>query len=161
MKRIAITIAATLLAGAAGVAAAAGQTEGSRDIQAYRKAAGTEVSTMPAGPMVDWQALDGHTLAVWTANDKPWLVGVDDSCDGLASSKAVRFTSHDREVTAGRDSLRTDKGECRVDSIRPVDYRQVAQMHRNHLERSRHMASNMDPGNHPRVPGARGDATHK
>ncbi|MBN8727502.1 MAG: hypothetical protein J0H15_07330 [Xanthomonadales bacterium] len=142
MKRIAIAIAATLLAGTAGLATAAGQMEGSRDIHSYQKAAGADVSTMPAGPMVDWQALDGHTLAVWTANDKPWLVNVDQSCMGLKSAKSVSFTSRGNQITAGTDSLKFGDTSCKVDSIRPVDYKQVASMHRHHMQRTGHMATN-------------------
>lgn len=161
MKRIAIAIAATLLAGTAGMATAAGQMEGSRDIHAYQKAAEAEVSTMPAGPMVDWQALDGHTLAVWTSNDKPWLVSVDSSCSGLASARSVEFTSQGREITAGKDSLKVGNSDCRVESIRPVNYQKVAQIHREHMKHNRHMASNMHPDTHSRVPDMHKDAGQK
>lgn len=137
-------IAASLLATATGLAAAANM-EGSRDIQAYQKAAESAVTTMPATTLVDWQALDAHTVAVWTANDKPWLVDVGASCQGLMDASAIRFTSHDNRITAGTDELKLGNTSCKVETIRPVDYKQVAQVHRHHMnmKMGKHTASTL------------------
>ncbi len=144
MRKLPIIIAATLLSTATGLAAAA-NVEGSRDIQTYQKAAEGAVSSMPATPLVDWQALDAHTLAVWTANNKPWLVDVSPACQGLMEASAIRFTSRDNRVTAGTDELKLGDSSCKVESIRPVDYKQVAQLHHHHMKASRHMASTTKP----------------
>lgn len=138
MKSIAMMVAAAVLLGVSGVAAAR-SIEGARDIKTYQKAAGSDVTTMPASPMVDWQALDDHTLAVWTANDKPWLVNVDPSCNGLMAAKTVSFTSRSNEITAGNDSLKLGDTSCKIESIQPVDYKEVAAAHRRHERHEHHM----------------------
>lgn len=147
MKGIAMMVGAAVLVGVAGTAAAR-SIEGARDIKTYEKAAGSEVTTMPASPMVNWQALDDHTLAVWTSHDKPWLVAVDPSCSGLMSAKNVAFTSRSNQITAGTDSLKLGNTDCKVESIKPVDYKQVAATHQRHERRERHhkMASSKKHG---------------
>lgn len=127
MKRIVATVLSSALAGIA-LAASAASIEGSRDIENYQKAAGDDVSEMPA-TLVDWQALDGQSLAVWTANDKPWLVKVDSTCAGLASADSVALTSRDGKVAVGTDYVELGSTHCKIASIRPVDYTKVAGIH--------------------------------
>lgn len=139
MKGIAMAVAAALLVGMAGVATAR-SIEGARDINAYQMSAESKVSNMPAGPLVDWQALDGQTLAIWTASDKPWLVHVDQSCAGLMQAKSIALTSENSEITAGTDSVKVGDANCKIDSIQPVNYQQVASMHHH---RAAHRTSKM------------------
>lgn len=146
MKGIAIAVAATLLVGMTSVASAR-SIEGARDIHAYQRAAESSVPNMPAGPLVDWQALDGQTLAVWTANDKPWLVSVDQSCAGLMKARSVSLTSENSEITAGTDSVKVGDTSCKIESIRPVDYQKVAAVHHRRVEhRMSKMASTKKAG---------------
>jgi len=107
---------------------AADQPEGRRDIARYEKAAGQIVTQMPLPSLVDWQALDDQSVAVWTANDKPWLVKVDTPCDiGLAQAGNIAFTSEGGVVKSGIDYLEAGSQRCKVASIQPVDYQQVAE----------------------------------
>ncbi|MGB8377438.1 MAG: DUF6491 family protein [Rhodanobacteraceae bacterium] len=127
MKRTAIAIATTLAAIGCGVASAS-SIKGARDIQRYQNAAGSDVQQMPAAPMVDWQALDNHSLAVWTANDKPWLVRVQQPCNGLSSADSVAMTSTDGKVMVGTDAVRVGSAQCKIASIQPIDYAKVADL---------------------------------
>ena len=81
-------LAAGLVAAFSLNAFAADQPEGRRDIARYEKAAGQTVTEMPLQSLVDWQALGDQSVAVWTANDKPWLVKVETPCD-IGLSRAV------------------------------------------------------------------------
>lgn len=125
MKRMMMAAAAAFAVGAC-TAAAAASIEGARDIQAYRNAAGEQVGQMPAASLVNWQALDDHSLAVWTANDKPWLVSVQAPCEGLMQSDNVALTSRDGQVKVGTDYVELGATHCKIASIQPVDYTQVA-----------------------------------
>ena len=127
MKRM-LMVAAALLAAGACTAAAAASIEGSRDIQAYRNAAGEQVMQMPASALVDWQALDDQSLTVWTANDKPWLVRLDRACEGLMHSDNVALTSRDGQVKVGTDYVELGATHCKIASIQPIDYARVAAM---------------------------------
>jgi Family of unknown function (DUF6491) len=136
------TLAAGLLAALCAGSFAATQPEGWRDITRYEKAAGATVPDMPFKSLVDWQALDDHSVAVWTANDKPWLVRVDTPCGaGLMHADDIAFTSQNGNVTAGTDYLKVGDQRCKVASIQPVDYRQVAQAPHAHMGRARMKAS--------------------
>lgn len=146
MKNISIMVAAALLVGASGVCAARSM-EGARDIQTYQKAAQSDVPTMPSSPLVDWQALDGHTLAVWTSNDKPWLVNVDQSCNNLMHAKSLEFTSTSSQIKAGTDSVKFGDTQCKIESIQPVEYSKVAAAHRRSMHHhASKMASNKKTG---------------
>ena len=125
MKRVAIAIATTLAATGCVVASAA-SIEGSRDIQKYEKAAGSDVQQMPASPLVDWQPLNDRSIAVWTASDKPWLVRVSQPCDGLKQADSVALTSSDGKVIVGTDAVKVGTAQCKIASIQPVDYAKVA-----------------------------------
>ncbi|MGA9341440.1 MAG: DUF6491 family protein [Rhodanobacteraceae bacterium] len=125
MKQAAIAIA-TLLAATGCVVASAASIEGSRDIQKYEKAAGNDVQQMPASPLVDWQALNDRSIAVWTASNKPWLVRVSQPCDGLNKADSVALTSSEGKVIAGTDAVEVDGAQCKIASIQPVDYAKVA-----------------------------------
>ena len=122
-------IGVAILFAATCAAASAATIEGSRDIQRYKDAAGGEVSQMPTSSLVDWQALDDQSLAVWTANDKPWLVRVDAPCEGLMQADNVGLTSSSGQTSVGSDFVQAGSKKCKIASIRPVDYAQVAAMH--------------------------------
>lgn len=127
MKSIVATVFSTLL-GSVALTASAASVEGARDIHSYQQAAGDSVSRMPA-TLVDWQALDGQSLTVWTANDKPWLVKVDSSCAGLTSADSVALTSRDGEVAVGTDYVELGSTHCKIASIQPIDYSKVVARH--------------------------------
>ena len=135
------TLAAGLVAAISLNAFAANQPEGRRDIARYEKAAGQSVTEMPLPSVVDWQALDDQSVAVWTANDKPWLVHVQTPCDvGLKTAENIAFTSGQGTVKAGTDYLEVGSQRCKVASIQPVDYQQIAQASRPHSRTPRHSA---------------------
>lgn len=136
MRKTALLTTALALAGALPVLAWSAQIEGARDIGRYRAAAGDEVRTMPVTGIDNLQALDGSSLAVWTAHDKPWLLGVEQPCDGLAKADDVGFTSHDGVLTAGTDFVTFGSMKCKVTSIRPVDYARIEAG--NHHRASKH-----------------------
>jgi len=121
-------LAAGLVAAFSLNAFGADQPEGRRDIARYEKAAGQTVTEMPLQSLVDWQALGDQSVAVWTANDKPWLVKVETPCDiGLSRAENIAFTSEAGAVKSGVDYLEVGSQKCKVASIQPVDYQQVAE----------------------------------
>lgn len=126
MKTFLMAFTAALVA-AASVASAA-SIEGTRDIQRYQKAAGDDVSQMPASVLVDWQALGDQSLAVWTANNKPWLVRFEQPCHGLMQASNVALTSRDGNVAAGTDAVELGSERCKIATIQPIDYAKIVAM---------------------------------
>ncbi len=140
MKSIVMAVAAALVTATS--LASAASIEGARDIQKYQKAAESDVSQMPA-TMVDWQALDDQSLAVWTSNDKPWLVRTEQPCPGLMQTDSVALTSRDGEVAVGTDAVELGSTHCKIATIQPVDYSKIVAMHhgaRHHRSMHPHMA---------------------
>lgn len=152
MRNSAIAVAAGLLVGIAGAAVASPThiIEGARDIQAYQKAAGSDVAQMPATSLVNWQALDDQSLAVWTASDKPWLVRVDQPCASLSQTDSVAMTSTDGNIVAGTDAVEVGNTHCKIASIQAVDFTRIASM-RTHAMRRMHA---MEPNASATPPGA-------
>lgn len=148
MKKLAGWMVAMLAVGAISASASAAernrQVEGRRDIQRYQAAAMSEVQQMTMPGLVDWQALDDSSLAVWTANDKPWLVHTQGPCNGLATSEDVALTSRDGMVKAGSDYVEVGSTHCRIESIRPVDYAKVAATRPHHAMHRMHKAAKQE-----------------
>lgn len=134
-----ITTGAALVAGLAfslGAFAASGP-EGRRDISTFEKAAGANVQEMPATALVDWQALGDHSVAVWTANDKPWLVKVDAPCDSAVDGAGnIALTSVGGAVKVGESYLEVGDQHCKVASIQPIDYTRIASVAHTHAHRA-------------------------
>ena len=125
MKRLAMaTMTAMSFAGIVATAAEP-RIEGQRDIERFQRAAGPEVQTMALPGTVDWQALDDGELAVWTANDQPWLVRTQGPCEGLTKAESVALTARDGEVRVGTDYVELGATHCKIASIQSVDYRHV------------------------------------
>lgn len=141
MKSMMVVAFATALVATTSIASAA-SIQGARDIERFQKAAQSDVPQMPAGALVDWQALDDQTLAVWTANDKPWLVRVDQPCQGLMQADSVALTSRDGKVAAGTDAVELGGTHCKIATIQPVDYTKIVAMrHAERHHRSEHAQS--------------------
>lgn len=132
-------LVAGILAALSTTAFASAKIEGERDIARYQNAAGQAVEQIPFRTLVDWQALDDHSLAVWTASNKPWLVSVATPCDAsIMSTNDVEFTSQQGTLKAGTDYVKVGNKECRVATIRPVDYKEVAELSRQHMTHAHH-----------------------
>ena len=146
MKNTAIAVAAGLFVGIAGIAVAApaNRIEGARDIQAYQEAAGSDVAQMPATSLVNWQALDDQSLAVWTASDKPWLVRVEQPCAGLMQTDSVAMTSTGGNIVAGTDAVEVGGTHCRIASIQAVDFSRIEAMRAQPGHRVRASESKVD-----------------
>lgn len=127
MKRsVLAVVTATSFAAIVAATAAEPRVEGQRDIERFQRAAGDEVQTMALPALVDWQALDDSALAVWTANDQPWLVRTQGPCEGLTKAESVALTARDGEVKVGTDYVELGATHCKIASIRSVDYKRVA-----------------------------------
>ena len=149
MKKIAIALT-TVFAVGASAAMAAAPIEGSRDIKQYERAAGAQVAQMPGGSMVNWQALDNNSLAVWTAHDKPWLVHTEQACGDLLHNSGVKLSSTGGVIKSGTDYVEVGGTRCKIASIQPVDYsRLMAMEHRpsmsHHAARKAHKAAKPAP----------------
>lgn len=107
------------------------QAEGSGDLATYKHAAMAEVEQMPMTSLVDWQALDGSSLVVWTSNEKPWLLTMNRDCPGLRQANELKLSSVAGMVTTDTDAVEIGSERCSISKIQPVDYKKVAHMHQH------------------------------
>jgi hypothetical protein len=88
--------------------------------------------------LTDWRPLGPRHLAVFRGPVNAWLIQVRDGCVGLDWARSVALTSSSGIVMARFDRVqfrdgpgpRARKEQCRIETIRPVDYRKVREARR-------------------------------
>ncbi len=120
--------------------------EGSRDLATYEHAAMAEVQQMPMTSLLDWQALDGSSLVVWTSNDKPWLLTMNRDCPGLTQASELKLSASAGMVTTHTDAVEIGNERCSISKIQPVDYKKVAHMHQHPMHE--HKVAQAPAGKH-------------
>ena len=85
-----------------------------------------------AGPPVDsftylghyngFRALGGRDVVVWTSINDAWLITVMAPCPNLPYANGLGMTSAGHTITSRVDWVHFDRGRCRIESIRHVDY---------------------------------------
>lgn len=78
-----------------------------------------------------WRALGRDKLVVWTGINDAYLLTVQTPCSNLPFANAIGLTTTTGTVSRGFDSVKVGKGEqCRINEIRPVDYKKVREIER-------------------------------
>jgi hypothetical protein len=88
--------------------------------------------------MTEWRLLGPRHLAVFRGPVTAWLIQVRDGCMGLDWARSIELTSSGGVVSARFDRVKFRDGpgpgarrqECRIETIRPVDYRKVREARR-------------------------------
>lgn len=132
LDRLAAALALTLLLAAPGAGA---QTLARQEaaLARFQQHAGEPVSRIPSFTLSDWRPLGKTHLAIFRGPVTAWLVKVQDGCWGLDWARSIGLTSTGGTVSARFDRVVFRDGigpsarreTCRIEEIRPVDYRKV------------------------------------
>ncbi len=99
----------------------------------FQQHAGEPVKKIATFTLSDWRPLGKTHLAVFRGPVTAWLVRVQDGCFGLDWARTIGLTSTGGTVSARFDRVVFRDGlgpsarreTCRIEEIRPVDYRKV------------------------------------
>lgn len=99
----------------------------------FQQFAGEPVKRMPSFTLTDWRPLGKTHLAVFRGPVTAWLITVREPCIGLDWARAIAITSTGGTVSPRFDRVVFRDGigpgarreDCRIEEIRPVDYRKV------------------------------------
>ncbi|MCE3004066.1 MAG: DUF6491 family protein [Xanthomonadaceae bacterium] len=129
-----IPVVLTLIAGAL-VAPATADTLARQEaaLALFQRHAGEPVKRMPTFTLSDWRPLGKTHVAVFRGPVAAWLIQVQDGCHGLDWARTIGLTSTGGTVSARFDRVVFRDGigpgarreTCRIEEIRPVDYRKV------------------------------------
>ena len=94
---------------------------------AYAAAAGAPVSSFHFFSLWSWWPLSGSELVVYTRPSQAWLLDLDETCQNLEFTHALRVTSSTGEVSARFDKVLTGHRDmpCTIMRIRPVNVKQL------------------------------------
>lgn len=95
--------------------------------------AGAPVERIVSFTLSDWQPLDDTHLMVFRGPSTGWLLTVREPCLGLTWARTVGITASGGSIARRFDSVVFRDGigpgarheQCRIDQIRPVDWRKV------------------------------------
>lgn len=113
-------IALALLAGAATAQTRERQQEA---LEAYLPYAGAPVDSFRFLNLTQWELVAPTKVVVWPKLQEAYLLTVDEPCSELEWAKSIAVTSSVQRVTARFDSVKAGRDECRINEIRPIDYR--------------------------------------
>jgi hypothetical protein len=132
----AILLSIACLAAALVAAAPAEASRKERDaarLALVEKIAGAPVDRIVSFTLSDWQPLDDNHLVVFRGPVTAWLLTVREPCLGLTWARTVGISSTGGSISRRFDRVLFRDGlgagarheQCRIEEIRPVDWRQV------------------------------------
>ncbi|HRQ64599.1 MAG TPA: DUF6491 family protein [Xanthomonadaceae bacterium] len=121
IRLLAMTIAVAVVAGCA--------TKPARhaEAQAYFKHMGEPVEDVRAFRLTDWRPLDRYHLVVWRSVNEAFVIRVQEPCTNIDFARSVAVEFQAPVLRSRFDFVRIDGDRCRIEEIRPVDYRLVRQ----------------------------------
>jgi hypothetical protein len=124
VKIIRLLAVLTVAAFAAGCA-----TKSARDAeaQAYFKHMGEPVDEVRAFRLTDWRPLDRYHLVVWRSVNDAFVIRVQEPCTNIDFAQSLAIDYQAPVLRSRFDHVRIDGDRCRIEEIRPVDYRLVRQ----------------------------------
>jgi hypothetical protein len=120
------------LAIAAALLVAVGAQAQTRDrqqegLEAYLPYAGKPVDRFQFWKLTQWELVGTNKVVVWPRLNEAFLLTVDEPCRELEWAKSIALTSSTNTVNRGFDSVIASGQKCRINEIRPIDYKQYRQ----------------------------------
>jgi hypothetical protein len=108
-------------------------------LEFYRANAGEPVGSFHSPARLwGWRALGDSALTVWTSKSQGFLLELAHQCPEMAVASSIGLTTRNEQVAAGLDSVviqgRGGAGSvsgCRIDTIRPINTRNVKESRRD------------------------------
>ena len=104
----------------------------------FERHAEPETDRIRSFRLTEWRPLGERHLAVFRGPVNAWLIQVEAGCVGLDWARSIGLTSSGGMVMARFDRVQFRDGlgaaarqeQCRIETIRPVDYRKVREAER-------------------------------
>ena len=114
----------TILLLAAGAARADTRAHQEAELARFQRYAGPPVEQFTLFDLWKWQGLGPQWIAVWSTVNDAWLIRVESSCNRLDWTHGISLTQRMRQqVTQKFDYVVFASQRCKIEEIRPVDYR--------------------------------------
>ncbi len=89
----------------------------------YLPYAGEPVDRFQFWDLKRWELVGDYKVVVWARLNEPYLLTVDRPCDDLRWAKEIGVTSTANSVRNRFDAVVIGKRRCRINEIRPIDYK--------------------------------------
>ncbi len=89
----------------------------------YLPYAGTPVDRFQFWDLQRWELVGQYKVVVWPRLNEAYLLTVDSSCNDLEWKEAIAVTSTAHVVSRRFDSVVVGHDKCRINEIRPIDYK--------------------------------------
>ncbi len=96
-------------------------------LEAYLPYAGEPVDRFQFWKLTQWELVGGNKVVVWPRLNEAFLLTVDEPCRELEWAKSISLTSSTNSVNRGFDSVIASGQKCRINEIRPIDYKKYRQ----------------------------------
>jgi hypothetical protein len=122
-----VTIVRLLSILAAVLVAAGCATKSAREAEAqvYFRHMGDPVEEVRAFRLTDWRPLDRYHLVVWRSVNDAFVIRVQEPCTNIDFAQTVAVEYRAPVLRSRFDWVLVDGDRCRIEWIRPVDYRDV------------------------------------
>ena len=102
------------------------QTQEKQDeaLSRYLPYAGEPVDSFQFWKLQRWELVGEYKVVVWPQLNEAYLLTVDAPCNDLKWARKIGVTSSANRVNRRFDSVVVDKLKCRINEIRPIDYKQ-------------------------------------
>lgn len=96
------------------------------ELARFRSYAAEPVDQFPMFELWQWQVLGPTQLVLWSTINDAYLIRVDKSCNNLEWAHGLSVTQEMRQkVTKQFDFVVFRDQRCKIEEIRPIDYRRM------------------------------------
>ena len=89
----------------------------------YLPYAGEPVDRFQFWDLQRWELVGDYKVVVWPRLNEAYLLTVDPPCQDLRWAQKIGVTSTANSVSKRFDSVLVGKFKCRINEIRPIDYK--------------------------------------
>ncbi len=89
----------------------------------YLPYAGAPVDRFQFWDLQRWELVGEYKVIVWPRLNEAYLLTVDAPCNDLEWTQNIAVSSTAQVVSKRFDSVMTGKDKCRINEIRPIDYK--------------------------------------
>lgn len=94
-----------------------------RELAIYQSHAGAPVEEIRSFRLISWQPVNENTLLLEARLNRWYLLDIGGPCLGLEFARAVVFDGTMNTLRSRFDSVIVEGVRCRIERIRPIDYK--------------------------------------
>lgn len=95
-----------------------------QELARFQRYAGEPVAQFPMFELWQWQVVGADRVVVWSTIHDAYLLRLDKACNNLEWTQALSLTQEmTQKVTQKFDFVVFRDQRCKIDEIRPIDYK--------------------------------------